>query len=598
MRGVPQISAPSKLTVTRVAAARTKQLTRVAVDKINAASRADGASETGLTTLIWVNALNMAGDALVLISLAGTLFFSAPGEQQRGNVALYLLVTVAPFAIVAPILGPALDRLAKGRRFAIAATFAGRALLCWVLAANYTNFGLYPAALGLMVLSKACGVLRGSVVPRVLPEKVPLITANARMNIFGLVTAGVLGVIGVGIANVSFLGFGWELGFTIIVFCVGAWVSLKLPPHVDSDQGADRAAVLRAGKAGQDGRTTRTGRRSLGPHVVTALRATAAQRGLGGFLTFFLAFYIQETLKGLDGWLALGSLALAAGAGSFLGTFIGARVKLNNPDNLVLVSTGAAVTVCVLAAIMPSLPFAITVAFVGAVANALGKFGLDAIIQREVPANLAASAFGRSETVLQLAWVFGGALGILLPTRDGMLWLGFLVAAVLLVASFGLTLLGRHRYAQVKPVPPSTSGQHPNAGATTFGGGLPPRQTRRRTSRGSRPESSGPESSRPESTGRGAPAAGREPTRRAPEPSGSWPAPVETSWGRPEPTRPEPTWQGGWSPPAERVAEETVWEDGVQPTRPIPPLPPVPPSDVDPRGTGQRGRDNRRRDWR
>jgi hypothetical protein len=76
------------------------------------------------------------------------------------------------------------------------------------------------------------------------------------------------------------------------------------------------------------------------------------------------------------------------------------------------------------------------------VTNALGKVSLDAIIQREVPDALRASAFARSETLLQLAWVFGGGLGIALPTVG---WLGFTVVAALLVITVGLILWSLHR---------------------------------------------------------------------------------------------------------------------------------------------------------
>ena len=57
---------------------------------------------------------------MIAVSLAGTLFFAAATDAQRGNVALYLLVTMAPFAVLAPVIGPALDRLQRGRRWALA----------------------------------------------------------------------------------------------------------------------------------------------------------------------------------------------------------------------------------------------------------------------------------------------------------------------------------------------------------------------------------------------------------------------------------------------------------------------------------------------
>ena len=110
-----------------------------------------------------------------------------------------------------------------------------------------------------------------------------------------------------------------------------------------------------------------------------------------------------------------------------------------------------------MAATFFSLPMAALVAGVAAVTNALGKVALDAIIQREVPENLRASAFARSETVLQLAWVAGGGLAIVLPTTG---WIGFTVAAALLVLAVGLVvwslLGGRPSPARVSPDAPTT----------------------------------------------------------------------------------------------------------------------------------------------
>ncbi|HST97779.1 MAG TPA: MFS transporter, partial [Geodermatophilus sp.] len=203
---------PRKLTVTRVAASRTRELTGAAVRRVQTASRADGAAESGLAQLLWVNALHMAGDAMIAVSLAGTLFFAAASDAQRSNVALYLLVTMAPFAVLAPVIGPALDRLQRGRRWAIAASHLGRALLALVMMTHYDDFWLYPAALGVLVLSKSHNVLRAAVVPRVLPPAMSLTSANARLSVFGLATAGVAGALAAGLA--AALGFSWELGAT------------------------------------------------------------------------------------------------------------------------------------------------------------------------------------------------------------------------------------------------------------------------------------------------------------------------------------------------------------------------------------------------
>ncbi len=83
-----------------------------------------------------LHAASCAGDTLITIGLAGTIFFDVPLGEARGQVALYLLVTMVPFALLAPVVGPLLDRFRHGRRYALAATFLGRAFLAWVIADN------------------------------------------------------------------------------------------------------------------------------------------------------------------------------------------------------------------------------------------------------------------------------------------------------------------------------------------------------------------------------------------------------------------------------------------------------------------------------
>ena len=92
---------------------------------------ASGASRTGLSSLIELSAAGAAGDAFVTIALAGTLFFSTSLDQARGRIALTLLITMAPFAVLAPVIGPMLDRARQGRRYLLAGTLMARGLLCW-----------------------------------------------------------------------------------------------------------------------------------------------------------------------------------------------------------------------------------------------------------------------------------------------------------------------------------------------------------------------------------------------------------------------------------------------------------------------------------
>ena len=109
------------------------------------------------------------------------------------------------------------------------------------------------------------------------------------------------------------------------------------------------------------------------------------------------------------------------------------------PDLIILLCTAAAATGCAVVAVLFSLPLAIGAMLICAVSNSLSKLSLDAIIQRDVAETLRSSAFGRSETFLQLAWVLGATIALLLPAGNGRL--GFIVAAVVLVfVSITMTL--------------------------------------------------------------------------------------------------------------------------------------------------------------
>src|SRR4029078_12653888 len=90
---------------------------------VHRAATAEGADKSGLTALTWPVVANFAVDAAMAVALANTLFFAAASGESKGKVALYLLITIAPFAVIAPLIGPALDRLQHGRRVALAMSF-------------------------------------------------------------------------------------------------------------------------------------------------------------------------------------------------------------------------------------------------------------------------------------------------------------------------------------------------------------------------------------------------------------------------------------------------------------------------------------------
>jgi hypothetical protein len=200
-----------------------------AVHRITGAS---GAGRTGLSTLIELTAAGGAADAFVAVSLAGTIFFSTSVDQARGRVVLFLLVTMAPFAVLAPFIGPALDRMQQGRRYLLAGTLLARGLLCWGMSAAITSpVTLLPAAFGVLVLQKAYGVARASVTPRLLPAEITLVTANARSQLIGLTASMLGGAIAAGIQATA--GSAWVLRAGTVIYLAGVALALRLPEQVD-----------------------------------------------------------------------------------------------------------------------------------------------------------------------------------------------------------------------------------------------------------------------------------------------------------------------------------------------------------------------------
>lgn len=461
---------PRKLTVTRVAALRGRELTAKGLGKIHQAATADGADRSGLTALTYPTVVNFATDAAMTIALANTLFFAAASAESKGKVGLYLALTIAPFAIIAPLIGPLLDKLQRGRRIAMAGTFVGRTILALLVIANsgwdagssqltYDPWVLYPCALGMLVLSKSFGVLKSAVTPRVLPPSIDLPRVNSRLTTFGLVGGT---IVGGGVAAVFEMLLGKFLPMHVpgamvwmtVITVVGAVLCMRIPSWVEVTEGEVPTTLTYHGEPARtqmpppdDAKKstvkalTASIRQPLGRNVLTGLWGNGTIRILTGFLTLFIAFYAKSQQGGGSGWAQvalLGAVGAAAGIGNFIGNATGTRLELKNPQRVVVMVTGACAGFSLLSAIFGNLIFVTITALVASGTSAIGKVCLDSSIQDDLPDESRASAFGRSETVLQMGWVFGASLGVLMPTN---LTIGFGVVTGILVLGFAQTFV-------------------------------------------------------------------------------------------------------------------------------------------------------------
>ncbi|HEY2831866.1 MAG TPA: MFS transporter [Sporichthyaceae bacterium] len=398
---------------------------------VRRATNAQGAGESGLAKLTELSGVNAAGDAAVAVALAGTLFFSVPLGQARGRVALYLLITMIPFALLAPLIGPMLDRFRSGRRYALAVTFGIRAFLAWSMVGSVADASLwlYPAVFGVLACSRAYGVTRAAGIPRLLPPAVPLVRANSWMNMAGLLSSAVAGGLGAAITHVA--GPEWTLRGATVIFIVGAVLAVRLPKRVDSAADERPAAMSETGAVARI-RPTEHQASYIGPAVELGLQANMAFRALSGFLTLFLAFLLRkEPIGGLADTAAIGLVLGAVGVGSVIGTAVGALMKQKAPEVMQVLLLVAQTVVLLGTTLAWGLATVLIAGAVIGIAQTLGKLGLDAMIQRDVDEDVRSSAFARSETRLQLAWVVGGGFGTALPLRGDV---GFGIAAGVMIA--------------------------------------------------------------------------------------------------------------------------------------------------------------------
>jgi MFS family permease len=413
---------------------------RWAARRFRAFAAADGASDTGLSRLTEMHAVNVAGDAAVTVSLAGTVF-AMPTDEARGRVALFLLLTMAPFVLLAPLIGPLLDRFRHGRRWALGTTLATRAFLAWVLASAVVEDSnwLFPAALGCLVASRSYAVARAAAVPRLLPRDISLVTANSRLNI-----AGILGMVlgGLLAGGLSRIGPDWSLRMAFVVFVVATVLSIRLPPRVDAT--TDEVDVDGLPVAEEPMPSPERGRRrmrALPRDVRYVLWLTTGARLLAGFLTLFLTFLMREhPLAGLSGPLVLGLVIGAAGVGNAVGSVIGNRKAAPPPEVMATAITAIAVAAAALTAVLYSVWALVALGLVAGVQSQLSKLCLDALIQRDVAERVRARVFSWSETILQAFWVVGGALGILVPLQPV---LGFALVTVVVTGAWLVAVRAR-----------------------------------------------------------------------------------------------------------------------------------------------------------
>ena len=396
--------------------------------------QAGGLSKSPFSRLAIVHMLAVAGDTFVTMALAGSLFFSISPQAARGKVALYLLLTVAPFAVVAPLLSPVIDRSRGGRRALIIAGSASRAVVCLSMAGHLNGLMLFPEAFAVLVLSKVHMVVKSALVPNTVSGEGELVAANSRLAVLSVLAGFVAAIPGVIVLKVGFLGAPWVVRLAAVAFAATAVAGFRLTRPAAGD---DRLPPVAVGEAEL--------------HVASVRMAATAMgvlRAVVGFLTFLIAF----TFRGDDAPAWWFGVVLAA---SMVGSFAGAAIAPGLRKRLVeeRILQGALVIVVVVGlagAWIGGVAAAALLAGAVGVAAAAGKLAFDSIVQRDAPDAVRGRTFARFETRFQLAWVAGAALpvAVAIPSGVGMAVLA-LTAAVALSSYLAALRAVEHRHPEL-----------------------------------------------------------------------------------------------------------------------------------------------------
>lgn len=391
--------------------------------------------------LALIHTIFLVGSTFVTISLAGTLFFTISPEAARGRVVLYLLLTITPFAVVAPILGPLLDRASYARRLSMAIASAGSAVLVLMMASDIKGLLLFPEAFGILVLSKLYLVAKAALVPSLIETDDDLASANAKLAVLASLGGFVAAPIAVGVLQ---LGAPWVLRVGFLVFALGCVAALRLPKSVDArrfvraagvpdgeqvsglsalggEEWPERAGAPLYERAAPTSRERRERidvareRKRLGlpvyvPEVVLGLAAMSVIRGAVGFLAFFLAFALRD-LHAATWWF--GFVLLTSAIGSVLGSLLVPPLrKYLSEQQLILYSLMLSASIGVIVAVLGSLWAQALLTFAIGFATTAAKPSFDSIVQRHVAPAQLGRAFARFETQLQLVWVVCALLAV------------------------------------------------------------------------------------------------------------------------------------------------------------------------------------------
>ncbi len=408
--------------------------------------------------------LGAMSDAMLAVALAGSIFFSIDPDAARWRVALYLILTIAPFAVVTPLLGPLVDRIRGGRRGMIVTTIVARLLIAWQMIEHLDGLLLFPLAFGLLVMQKTYSIAKSAVVPSLVRNELELVEANAKLAM----VSALFSMMGAGIGGIALMV---STSSPAVVAVVGYGLALVAAVQVPKVLVAPTPAT-----AGERAELRQRG-------ILTASFAVGLLRAVVGFTSFLLAFEFRGSGEGvsidvsgraagagtgvvreaseLAGAAApawhFGLVLGAVGVGAFMAAQFSPRLRRWRQEERIIrgvLFVGAALSCG--AVWLGGLPGAVVIGAVVATCSGTAKLAFDSLVQRDAPGANHGRSFARFEGRFQLAWAVGGFLAVFLP-------LSVEVGYVVIAGSFtvALTWFGLASPPAPRIIPP-TEPQRPD----------------------------------------------------------------------------------------------------------------------------------------
>ena len=388
------------------------------MDPVSAAQRPPASK---FRRLAITHALMMGGDAVMIVALADSLFFDIDLDAARSRVLLFLVIGFAPFLVVAPLIGPLIDRVAGGRRLVIQVVASSRVVLTLLTAQYLDALALFPLVFASLVLQKTYAVSKSAIVPSTVRSEDELVEANSKLGLIAGIT-GAVAVVPAGIL-LQVVGSSATLVYGAIIFACALVAATRLSPDIVASDavGATETRELHSSNI------------QLGAIAMTVLR------GLVGFTFFHLAFWLRSQDQGTI-WFAavIGVSALASMAGNAVASMLRVRVREETMLTVaLLVCAGAGLGVSVLGGPVG----AVVLAGVLNLMAALGRLNFESIVQRDAPGANRGRAFAVFETRFQLSWAVGAFVAVAVQVSGTI---GFLIVGVVAVAA-SIHVLGRSR---------------------------------------------------------------------------------------------------------------------------------------------------------